>query len=182
MATRITFALLIALALTACEREPVVADGNGSANAPPQTPAGDRIEEGALVYTLTGNGLEPGLAFGTPRDQAVATAEKAFGAPTGEEHNSECGEGPMDFVRFRDLSLGFQDGRLAGWLLRGRMPSLRTEGGIAIGAPKSALGQAAIDMESSLGPEFDVNGVGGLLDEKESEVVALWGGLACHFR
>ena len=178
-----------ALALAGCggegaERaEDSAAPANAAAGAEPAAAADSADEQGpALVYTLAGDGLEPGLSFGLAQAEAVAAATAAFGAPTGEEHNDECGEGPMDFVNFRDLSLGFQDGRLAGWSLDGPMPSLRTAAGLAIGAPRSALGDAAIDRESTLGPEFSVDGVGGLFDDRERAVVALWAGRVCQFR
>jgi hypothetical protein len=39
-----------------------------------------------------------------------------------------------------------------------------------------------IDEGSSLGPEFDADGVGGVLDENGAKVVALWAGDTCQFR
>jgi hypothetical protein len=135
-----------------------------------------------ISYILAARGLEPGLPFGMKQDEAVAAAAAAFGAPTRRNHNDECGEGPMDFVDFHGLSLGFQDGRLAGWSLSETEPALRTAGGLAIGAPRSALGGAEVDEESTLGPEFEAEGIGGLLDEKGKKIEALWAGLACQFR
>jgi hypothetical protein len=184
-----------ALLLGACARE-APAPANGSANAaapaaPAAAPTANSANAAAPApvpapaprpMTLAGNGIEPGLRFGTPQAQAIAAAQAAFGAPTGREHNDECGEGAMDFVRFRDLSLGFQDGRLAGWSLSGREPVLRTATGLAIGAPRSALGGAEIDRESTLGPEFAIAEVGGILDESGTRIEALWAGLACQFR
>lgn len=88
----------------------------------------------------------------------------------------------MDFVSFGGLQLGFQDGKLAGWSLSGTEPALRTKSGLTIGSPRSALGGLALDEESTLGPEFDADGVGGLLDENGTKVIALWAGLPCQFR
>ncbi len=183
--------LAIALTLSACggaseapagnaavETQPApkavlpVGNGSGEANAAPAAP----------TPTLAGNGLEPGLAFGTPRAQAVEAARAAFGTPTGREHNEECGEGPMDFISFRGLQLGFREGRLTGWSLSGADPALRSARGLAIGAPRSVLGDADIDRESTLGPEFFVDEIGGLLDETGSRIEALWAGDACQFR
>ena len=179
-----------ALVLVACGGPDDSAGNNAAAAAPAArvaAPAGTgaasaRPEGGALVRTLTGTGLEPGLRFGMLQADAIATATAAFGEPTGTEHNDECGEGPMDFVSFGGLQLGFQDGRLAGWSLSESHPSLRTEGGLAIGAPRSVLGNARIDQESTIGPEFDIGGVGGILDEQGRTVIALWAGLTCQFR
>ena len=153
------------------------------APAPAQNESAGRVEQGgARVYLLGERGLEPDLPFGTPQRQVVEAASAAFGAPSGEQHLAECGEGPMDFVRFGALSLGFQEGRFAGWSVTGPHPSLRTADGLAVRAPRSAIGGAGIDRTSTLGPEFAVGAIGGLLDEREREVTALWAGLACHFR
>ncbi len=189
--TRVLLALGFgAMLLAGCDRRAGndVADGTNAAAPPPAaaneaSPAPARDEQApARVYTLAGNGLEPGLPFGTPKSEAVAAGTAAFGPPTGEDHVEECGEGPMDFVRFRGLSLGFQDGRFAGWSLGEPMPALRSAQGLAVGAPRSVLGAAEIDRESTLGPEFHVGGIGGLLDEREREVATLWAGFPCHFR
>jgi hypothetical protein len=145
-------------------------------------PANVAAPAAAAGYVLAGRGLEPGLAFGMARDEAVAAATAAFGAPTRTEHNDECGEGRMDFVSFGGLQLGFQEGRLAGWSLSGAQPALRTARGVGIGSSRSALGGAEIDEESSLGPEFEIDGVGGILDQSGARVEALWAGLPCQFR
>ena len=132
--------------------------------------------------TLTAKGIAPGLTFGMKQADALAVAQAAFGASTGKEHNDECGGGPLDLVSFHDLQLSFDGGRLAGWSLSGPVPALRAKSGLAIGAPRSVLGGAQVDEEGSLGPEFEVSGVGGILDEKGAKVEALWAGLVCQFR
>jgi hypothetical protein len=135
----------------------------------------------APAYTLAGNGLSPGLAFGTAQAEAVAAAAKAFGPAGKLEHNGDCGEGAMDFVSFNDFQLGFQEGKLAGWTLNGKAPALKTAEGITIGTPRKALGKVEIDEESTLGPEFSIDEVGGILG-KDGKVEALWAGLPCQFR
>jgi len=179
MMPRFAFAL-VAFALAACGWANDEASGNAPAAQPSAEPARD-LKGGALVHTLSADGLELGLAFGVPRAQAVATATEAFGAPTGTSHNGECGAGPMDFVDYRGLSLAFQDGLLAGWSIDEELPALRTADGLAVGAPRDALGGAPVE-QSTLGPEFDVGGIGGLLDEEGREIAVLWAGLTCHFR
>ena len=158
----------------------------GNAAAPPAADAAagapDDQRDAARLYTLAGDGLGPGLAFGMAQDEAVAAAMQAFGAPTGRGHNDECGEGPMDFVSFGDLQLAFQDDRLAGWSLSGASPPLRTAGGLTVASPRETLGEAEIDEESTLGPEFEVDGVGGILDQQGRSVEALWAGSTCQFR
>ncbi len=155
--------------------DPAAPSNQMAAAAAPATPA-------APHYMLGANGLDPGLSFGMSKEEAVAAATAAFGAPTSRDHNDECGEGPMDFVNYGDLQLGFQDGKLAGWAMGGSRPDLRSKSGLAVGAPRSVLGEAEIDRDSSLGPEFEVDGIGGLLDEKEKKIDSLWAGYACQFR
>lgn len=134
------------------------------------------------VRVLAGDGIDPDIRLGMKQADAVAAASSAFGAAGKTEHNDECGEGPMDFVSFGTLQLAFQDGKLAGWSLSGTKPELRTKSGLTVGSPRSALGGAEIDEESSLGPEFEAEGVGGVLDEKGEKVLALWAGDTCQFR
>ena len=182
--------LILAGFLAACTGESTAPSNIVAAEAGPLaniiTPAANASTEArapaAPGYILAGNGLAPNLTFGTARAEAVDAARAAFGTPTGQEHNDECGEGPMDFVRFGGLHLSFQEGRLVGWSLSGSQPALRTAAGLAIGAPRSVLGGAEIDTESTLGPEFSVNDVGGILDESGSRIEALWAGSVCQFR
>lgn len=143
------------------------------AKAPPSSPT--------KTYVLAGNGLLPGVTFGMAQSDAIAAATAAFGKPSPLDHNEECGEGPMDFVSFGDLQLGFQEGKLAGWSLDGARPALRTAGGLAIGAPRSALGNVAL-VNSSLGQEFYLGEVGGILSEDGKTIAALWAGYPCQFR
>ncbi len=116
-----------------------------------------------------------------PKAEVLAVATRRFGEPR-LERNDECGEGPMEFATIRGLTLSFQEGRFVGWSLAEKLPDLGTRGGVGIRSPKSMLRGAKIDRESTLGPEFDLDGVGGLLDSEEREVIALWAGSTCHFR
>ena len=192
---RFTVALAVAsvtLLVAGCGNGGREAPGNAAAataaptearpvSSEPSAPPEAKAPAAGPTLILAGNGLEPGLTFGMPQAQAVAAATAAFGAPTGRDHNEECGEGPMDFVNFGDLSLSFQEGRLVGWSLSGPRPALRTARGLAIGAPRSALGDSAVERDT-LGPEFSVDEVGGVLDEEERAIIALWAGYVCQFR
>ena len=180
-------ALLGAAACGSEDKAPENAAAAPAANVAAETPSSasasaNAASPAARRYVLTGRGLEPGLTFGITRERAVAAATAAFGPPTRSGHNDECGEGPMDLVSFDGLQLGFQEGRLAGWSLSEAQPRLRTAGGIGIGSPRSALGGAEVDEGSSLGPEFAVDEVGGILDRSGARVEALWAGLPCQFR
>ena len=180
----------VGLSFSACNRDADVSANEAADLSPTATAAVATANAAAAApavaavpaYTLAGNGLQPGLAFGMPRSAAVEAARAAFGTPTGREHNDECGEGPMDFISFRGLQLGFREGRLTGWALSGADPALRSAGGLAVGAPSSVLGDAEVDRESTLGPEFSIGGIGGILDEGGSRIEALWAGDACQFR
>lgn len=184
--------LVVALGLAAasCDREEASENASASqaANAaaiapdpaPVAKPAAPKPAPDA-AYVLAGNGLSPGLTFGTAQADAIAAAAAAFGKPSPIEHNDECGEGPMDFVSFGDLQLGFQEGKLAGWSLGGARPALRTAGGLAVGATRSAIGDASVE-ETSLGQEFFIEDVGGLLSEDGKTIAALWAGYPCQFR
>lgn len=164
---------------TNAESESAANAATAVANVAPQTNAAAPT---APTYTLAGTGVLPGLSFGMPRNAAVDAARSAFGTPTGREHNDECGGGPMDLISFHDLQLSFEEGRLTGWALSGPQPALRSAAGLGIGAPRSVLGTAEIDEESSLGPEFFVNEIGGILDQSGSRIEALWAGSVCQFR
>jgi hypothetical protein len=134
-----------------------------------------------LAYTLTSDGIAPGLKLGMAEAEARAVAGKAFGTASPGDHNDECVEGPMDFVRFHDLQLSFKAGKLAGWSLSGKAPALHTAGGITFGTPRSALGKTTISEPSTLGPEFEVGDIGGVLGE-DGKVANLWLGETCQFR
>jgi hypothetical protein len=134
-----------------------------------------------IAYTLTSDGIAPGLKLGMAEAEALALAGQAFGAASPRDHNDECVEGPMDFVRFHDLQLSFKAGKLAGWSLSGKAPALQTAGGITFGTPRSALGDRIISEPSSLGPEFEIGDIGGVLGE-DGKVANLWLGETCQFR
>lgn len=128
---------------------------------------------------LDGGGLGDDLKFGAPRRAVVARLSRELGAPTGSDHVGECGEGPIDFVRFGGLSLAFQQDRLVGWYARSPFRK-RAVAGIAIGDPRTALGSAMIE-ETTLGEEFrTADGIHGLLGGDTVE--ALWAGSVCAFR
>ena len=87
----------------------------------------------------------------------------------------------MDFVSFGGLQLAFQDGKLAGWSLSEAEPALRTAGGLAIGAPRSALGDAEISEDDGFGPGFSEGEVSGVLDEQGARIAGLSAGSICQF-
>ena len=188
---RFTYSIVAAgLVLTACTRQDAASNNasgtaavdNMAATENVAAPAGNGAAPAAYqAHILTGNGITPDITFGTARAAATTAAAAAFGASTDTGHNDECGEGPMDFVDYHGLRLSFQNDRLVGWFLRGAEPALHTAGGIAIGSPRSALGSTPIE-QSTLGQEFQVGGVSGLLDDQGHQVESLWAGMICAFR
>ena len=163
---RTNFAILAAaLAVAACGQSGAPgnqqAAGGGNA-AQPAAPAGSNLAAApapaspvAPTETLTAKGIAPGIDFGMPMAKAVAAATKAFGAPTHKEHSDECGQGPMDFVNFHDLSLEFEDGKLAGWSLgAGGCDVLRAWGRCMI-----AAWNEPIDSRRALTPPASTGGM-----------------------
>ena len=192
------FTILIgAAALAACEeaaREPE----NAAANAPQSAAAAENESAGSAnsaapaerpQLRLAANGLavtgaQPGrIDFGMARADAVARVRAVLGAPTGSEDNDECPAGPMQFTSFGDLTLNFQDGRLAGWSYDAPgNPPLRSDSGIGIGTARSGLRGAEFG-ESTLGMEFGIGEMGGLMsdDSPSATVTNLWAGVVCQF-
>ncbi len=166
-------------------------------------PAVDSVEARAGLngqeLRLGPNGLlsgPPGLhsnavfAFGMPRAEIVAAVTAIRGAPTGTGANAECGAGPMEFVHFGGLSLNFQEGRFVGWSVSppaGARP-LEDHSGLRLGTARANLTDAdqppATIETSTLGVEFDADGIGGLLssDAPDATVTHLWAGTNCQFR
>jgi len=195
--------LLLAAALAGCgsaataENEANVATAAANEAAAPaagNAAAGETAP--GLQAMLSGNGIAagtPGLhpsqfyQFGRPRAEVLAAVTALRGRPTGSGSNEECGEGPIDFVDFGNLRLNFQQGRFVGWDASPGDPPLRDEWGLRIGSPRADLVEAdepARIENSTLGVEFEMNGMGGLLssDAPDATVTDLWAGLICAFR
>jgi len=154
---------------------------------------------GGLELRLAGGGLtagQPGLhpsgtyAFGMSRAEIVAAVSAIRGPATGEYAASDCGAGPMQQVRFGSLTLNIQNGRWVGWAVSGPAdtPPLRTEWDLGLGSPRSALDDGDRDTaevaESTLGTEFEVSEIGGLLSGAgpDATVTDLWAGTECAYR
>ena len=169
-------AAALAIALAGCEA------ANEQASAPPSNAAAPAVAGERLTELMPdGKGLRADLPFGSARERVVAAATAERGAPTTEEKIEECGEGPLDFVRYDGLSLAFDGDRFAGWFVRAPY-RLRTGSGLRIGSPAGDLRGAKVE-DSSLGAEFEMpDGTRGILDEERRSVEALWAGSACIFR
>ena len=190
--------LVLLLSLAACGAPPNRDDGanQGAAPAAPAnavTPAPKAATAPATApLLLEGAGLRiPGasppraIAFGTAEATAVQALSTALGgAPTGGGGNEECGEGPLEFVEWKDrIRAWFQDGRFAGWEAKG---DLRTAAGVGIGSTRAEAAKLpGFDVEeSTLGIEFTADGLSGILasNAPDARVTDLRAGATCVFR
>ena len=142
--------------------------------------------EGLRLFDPASGSARP-LSFGLPAEQVLAAIEASRG-PAERGTNEECGAGPMEFARWPDgLGLAFQDGVFVGWSLDDRAGGvLTTTSGIGPGSSRREIEevyQVAVE-ETTLGTEFSVGEVSGLLDGPgpDARITNLWAGVACLFR
>ena len=188
------FALALAAALAACDAERTEAPGepNAAAAAPantaaPAAPATAPQAAPSVLLAADGVTFADGTAvrFG----QKLGPVEAAM-APLGPAKASlssdECPPGQFAYRDYANgLQLAFMDGELVGWWANEPARGLATKGGITLGSPRAALGNAPVSEESTgLNFALDASGdqaVYGVLDEKGEKVAALWAGMACIF-
>lgn len=199
---RATMTAGILLGLTGCgpnatpaaRTDSVAVQPSPAASPAPPTPTPIATAP-SIVVAIDGEGLrlvDPDtgrtrpVAFGTPRSQTLNALAARGTAETGT--NTECGAGPLAWVRYRDgLTLQFQDDRFAGWSVdRAAKGKVTTMAGIGPGSTRAALeGAYAITLpDSTLGIEFAAGDMGGLLDGpgKDAKVTDMWAGVTCMFR
>jgi hypothetical protein len=169
--------------------EIIVPDGNVTANAAAVEggPAIDLAPD-ELTIVLPG-GSTRHVAFGLGKAEALAMLKGALGDPIEQAVNQECGPGPLAYAAFRDgLSVYFQDGKFAGWDLDGRDGGkFTTMNGIGLGSTRKGVEDSGTDVsvaESSIGTEFRMGAMSGLLDGKgaDAKVTNLWAGVTCIAR
>lgn len=128
------------------------------------------------------------VAFGIPREVAVPLVAGARGDAQAEGEHEDCGAGPLEYANFAgDLVLSFQDDKFVGWTVgRGGEARLATATGIHLGSTRSELAAVGeVDVKaSSLGAEFSVDGLSGLLDGEggAARITDLWAGTTCIAR
>jgi hypothetical protein len=184
-----------ALGLTACGK-PAVSAQPAAAPAP-ETPPARRATAVVQGVQLRDDGLhmvvyagDSDLKFGTPMKDAIAAIDGMLGPGSKPETNSECGAGPIAFVKWPDGFSGlFQDGRFVGWSVDdgSAKGAYVTDKAVGVGSTRAELLAAYPDVkieESTLGTEFTVGDYDGLLQGKggEAKVGALWAGTSCVFR
>lgn len=179
-----------ALGLAACEPQ-APAEGAADAAAESSGDASAEAASGDVVLAADGEGLrlvnaETGstnlVPFGAPRGQVLAALDGAGGIQGESGSNAECPPGPLDFVEYaQGITVMFQDGGFAGWL--SEEAGLTTMNGIGVGSTAAEVAEANGELtETSLGQEFDIGGVYGIMNEDASAVRILWAGANCFAR
>jgi hypothetical protein len=186
---------LISLFLAACGKAAPSASAEPVAAAPAPPPRraaavvqGVQLQDSGLKLVVYAGDSEVG--FGQPMKAVIAALDGQLGPGSKPELNSECGAGPITFVKWPDdLSGLFQDGKFVGWSLGRDSPKgvYVTDKAIGIGSTRAELLAAypAAKVETStLGDEFTVGDYDGILSGKTAtaHVEALWAGTSCVFR
>lgn len=179
--------LMLGLALGALQLQ---ACSPPAEKADPAAPAASAPAAAAII-TIDGEGLSIGapgatatrLAFGAPQAQVIAAFTAVQGAPADQGEQSECGPGPLSYARWDGgTNLSFSDGAFAGYDTSDA--ALVTAGGIHAGSTRAQLDAASPGPieETSLGREFGLNGVFGILHEDGTMVTTLFAGANCFAR
>jgi hypothetical protein len=122
------------------------------------------------------------LPFGTPFHIVMRTLVEIVGHEVHVAFPGECPEGALVNVTLPGrIDLNFREDRLEGWFL-GPQDDVATADGLAIGTPRAVLKDAAWFDDSTLGEEFTLGDISGLMSEDGNSVSHLWSGTACIFR
>lgn len=167
---------------------PAIANNAQAATAEPAagTPQIELIANG-FSSGVTGVHHSNMITFEQPQAEVVSQVTAILGQPTATGRNTDCPSGASDFVRYGALTMNFEEGRFAGWVLDGTQPALSSYHGLAVGVRRSALIDelaAEVDANSTLGTEVDVNGIGALLSGSgpDATVTTLFSGVTCFAR
>lgn len=157
-------ALVLVAALTACTQLPL----------PTSAPGG---------VTPDSAGLQPGgtdlrIDFGRAEAGVIETVSRLVGSdPTDVTLIEECGAGPVTAAYWRNgLTANFLDGDFVGWTVT--EPGLPVAGGLSVGIVPPPVPMA----RTTLGREFEQNGVWALIGEDSTAITVLWSGISCFFR
>lgn len=131
------------------------------------------------------------VRFASPQAQTIAAVAPVLGQPRAINEIADCGgSGPAKAADYGALVLFFQGETFIGWEQRSASenPYIGTPGGVASGSARSdlaaALGGNPSIEQTSLGTEFDWQGIYGLLasDRPDARVERIWGGSNCAMR
>lgn len=192
-------AAVAALMLAACEptgaedaaapadapaAEDAAADAGSDAGAEAEATPALALDGEGLRLVNPENGSTRLIPFGGAQAETLAALAAPLGAPSETGTNPECPPGPLDFATFGEATtLYFQDGAFAGWFTRAGDQS--TMNGISPGSTRAELEGSGSEVElteTSLGQEFDLGGVYGIMNEDASAVDLLWAGANCFAR
>ena len=135
----------------------------------------DRVTPDAEGLQPVGSDLR--IDFGRAQEGVIDAVTRLLGQPPVEiTRNGECGAGLVTAARWPNgLTLNFLEGDFRGWVVD--QPGLPA-GGLEVGQ----LPPAVEMTETSLGQEFQRNGVWALVLPEGPQVVSLWSGTTCFFR
>jgi hypothetical protein len=144
-------------------------------------------EEPALPpLALDGSGIDPAASplridFGRAQAGVISTVSRLLDSrPVEVTTIGECGAGPMTVARWDGgLALNFVDGDFRGWVTSD--PTLPVAGGFVPGQARVEMPVVSFQV-TSLGNEFNIGPVSGLLDPTETTVQTMWSGATCFFR
>ena len=147
------------------------------------------LDEGGFKLADVQTGSIKDLPFEAESDRVHQVVTQALGEPTETGDTPECPAGPLTISTWPNgLSLNTVDDKFVGWSVRSNPESetLTTIGGVGLGTALSDL-EAVYEVEvfdSSLGVEFTVGQMSGLLSSKEADgvITNLWAGTNCIFR
>ncbi|MFV1874685.1 hypothetical protein [Nioella sp.] len=158
------FALLLVAALAACTPLPL----------PSSAPEGNGV-------TPDSTGLQPGgtdlrIDFGRAQEGVIETVSRLLGSdPTDITTSPDCGDVTAAYWR-SGLTLNFVEGDFRGWVLT--EPGLSAAGGLSVGDTPPPVTMAT----TTLGREFEIDGVWALVEETGPEITTIWSGRTCFFR
>lgn len=177
----------LALLLAACGGD--AAESEAPA-APPTTSelAADMPDDPDLVVSSGGlrvatpDGADEAVPFGSPFDAAVEAIAAVRGAPAERLFVEMC---DADYATWPPgLAVYGQDGLLVGWALDDAEETV-TAAALRLGLPRADLDARGAEVsESTVGTEFAIDGVAGLLsgDDPDGTVTHLFAGSTCIAR
>jgi hypothetical protein len=160
----VRFALLLVAALSACTPLPL----------PSSAPDGNGV-------TPDSTGLQPGgtdlrIDFGRAQAGVIDTVSRLLGSdPTDITTSPDCGDVTAAYWR-SGLTLNFVEGDFRGWVLT--ESGLSAAGGLSVGDTPPPVTMAT----TTLGREFEIDGVWALVEETGPEITTIWSGRTCFFR
>jgi len=143
-------------------------------------------EDSGQAFTLDPRGIQPlgtdlRIDFGRAQTGVIDTVSGLQTRPPAQVAVlEECGAGEVTAAIWPDgLVLNFLDGDFLGWVID--QNGFVTGTGLEVGQSREVLPVTGFE-ETSLGTEFEAQGIFGLLDEQHQDIALLWSGVTCFFR